>query len=230
MLESGQSEYGIQLKAVIDRKNSGKIGFKERIFDILYSPLLSFPFGSSSKAIGAVLSVDDPSIFLKNKKKVILPPLDNNLWESFSDYKKKRILEIYNVTEKDLEVFKKVEYLLLSQPLYPGMVSENEHRQLYEKILSNYDREKVLIKIHPYDKFDYCKNYPDVAVFDKPIPAEIFSLIGIKFKKAITMFSGSVRQFNCEVDWYGTEISDKIVAIVGHICAPKGANTILFNK
>lgn len=227
MLESGQNEYGIQLREVIDRKKSGNIGFQERILDILYSPLLSFPFGSSPKAIGAILSVDDPSIIFKDKKKIILPPLDNNLWKSFSDYKKKRILEIYNVTEKDLEVFKKVEYILLSQPLYPDMVSEDEHRHLFEKVLSKYDREKVLIKTHPRDKFDYCKNYPGVAMFNKPIPAEIFNLIGLKFKKAITMFSGSVRQFDCEVDWYGTEISDKIVAIAGHICAPEGANTII---
>jgi hypothetical protein len=50
-------------------------------------------------------------------------------------------------------------------------------------------------------------------VFEKPVPMHLFNLLGARFKKAITVFSSTVASFdyNIEIDWYGTEISEPLL-------------------
>jgi hypothetical protein len=65
-------------------------------------------------------------------------------------------------------------------------------------------------------------------VFEKPIPMHLFNLLGVRFKKAITVFSSTVVSFdyNIEIDWYGTEISKALVDKFGiQKCPP-----LLYNK
>lgn len=226
ILDSGKSSYGNQILSTINRKVNGKTTFVERLCDFLYSPLQSYPFGSNSKAVAAILSVDDPSRFLQKKKKIILPKFDNNYWMSFSELKRKKILEIYDLTNNDLDIFRNAKYVFLTQPLYPDFVTQDEHIKIIKTILSNYDINKVLIKTHPRDNLDYSKFFPGIAVSSKPIPVQLFSLLGVEFERAITVFSTSVYQFSCEIDWYGSEMSENLFKSIGYIEPPQGANII----
>ena len=54
----------------------------------------------------------------------------------------------------------------------------------------------------------YKQYFPEATVLDKPLPFELLTIMGIKFKKAITLFSSAA--FNLpaqtELAWYGTSV------------------------
>jgi hypothetical protein len=83
--------------------------------------------------------------------------------------------------------------------------------------VNNYDRGTLLIKKHPRETFDYKILFPDIPVFEKPIPIQLFDLLGVRFKRAITVFSSAVASFDYDIkiDWYGTEISEALLKNFG---------------
>lgn len=223
MMESNKSLWGQEIRNKIDNIENGRQTLGAKFYRKFFCPLDGRMFGYNKKATKVLLSVDDPSSYLESKKKIILPTLDLSLWQSFSKKKQQRILEIFGLTNNDILLLKSVDYVILTQPLYPDLVSVEEHRRIYTAIIHQYDAKKVLLKIHPRDKFDYKRISDDILIFNKQVPVELFNLIGINFKKVITVFSSSVNQFSCDIDWYGSEFSREIFKKIGHVCPPKSA-------
>lgn len=197
-----------------------------RLLSKLYGPLYGYHFGCSDSCSRLLLTVDDNHPYLLGKERIILPQINNDLWASFSDYKRKRILEIYNLTSDDIRTICSKKYLLLTDPLWPDDAPYNEHDRVFHEIVAKYPKDELMIKTHPRDnKYPYEKEFPGVSVFRKAIPMEIFKLIGTEFSTIITLFSTAVTQFDgVDIDWYGTEVSEYCFKHYGHIEPPVKVN------
>lgn len=202
--------------------------YNYRILRFLYGPLWGYHFGCSSQCQSLLFTQEDTHPFLNDKKRIILPKIDNSLWMSFSDYKRKRILEIYDLSEKDLATISSKRYLLLTDPVWPDDAPYEEHDRVFHEVISKYPSDDLIIKTHPRDiNYPYEKEFPGVSVFRKAIPMEIFKLVGTQFSTIITLFSTAVTQFeNVNIDWFGTEISPYCFKNYGHIEPPVKVNKI----
>lgn len=192
----------------------------------LYGPLYGYHFGCSNLCTALLFTTDDNHPNLDGKKRVIIPKIDNTLWNSLSEFKRRRILEIYDLTPDDLDAICRKKYLLLTDPVWPDDAPYDEHDRIFHKLLQNYPIDEVVIKTHPRDlHYPYEKEFPGISVFRKAIPMEIFKLIGVKFSTIITLFSTAVSQFEgVDIDWYGTEVSEYCFKHYGHIEPPVKVN------
>lgn len=140
------------------------------------------------------------------------------LWNKKSKEEKKEILNIFGFDEIILNNIKNKKYILFTQSLSEdNFMSENEKINLYKNIISNYDKNTLIIKTHPREKTDYKKYFPEIEVLKQVFPAELFSLLDIKFEKVITIYSTAVLNFssNAEIDFYGTEINENLLKKLG---------------
>ena len=223
LLVKGHSKWREDIEAELNLK-------KPLWFSVLYGPLYGYAFATHKNASSLLLTESDPSEYLRDRKRILLPKLDEKLWSSFSDYKKNRILQIFDITESDLASLKKSSVWLLTQPLYPDLISREEHKKIYEKVIHSYNQEELMIKTHPRDHFDYCGEFgKDFKTFRKPVPQQLLSMMGLKIGKAVTVYSSAVNQLNCDLDWYGTEISTELFSKVGHIPIPQLEKINLIN-
>lgn len=143
----------------------------------------------------------------------------DELWNK-KDYKEKmELLDILGVDVGRISILKDKSYILYTQPLSEdGIISEREKIQLYEKILANYDMNKIVIKPHPREKTDYQLFFKNIYVFYENIPSELLPLLGVRFEKAITLFSTAVLQHDRNnIVFYGTNIHPKIYQHFGNV-------------
>jgi hypothetical protein len=151
----------------------------------------------------------------------------HKLFSSLPDDYKSKIISLFNIEDATIKMLKKKKYILFTQTFdVDNIISEREKINIYEKIIKKYNLDDLVIKKHPREKTDYKKYFPDVLVFEKPIPMEIISLLGIRFHTAITISSGSVFLFNypIQVDWIGTSIHpniEKRYGIINYVAKDK---------
>lgn len=141
-----------------------------------------------------------------------------NLWRKKSTFEREKILELFNFSIEKIKIYKEKKYILFTQPLSEDdVISEEEKIRLYMKILKDYDNSKVVIKIHPREKTKYSKFFKKALIIEDRFPAELLNMFGIKFEKAITIFSTAALTVdkNIKVDWYGTEVHPKILERFG---------------
>ena len=147
----------------------------------------------------------------------VVYPLED-LWKHSSDSKKKWILNIFNVTENELNEMRKRDTILLTQQLATeGTVSEEELVSIYRKLLTGIAENQIVIKRHPRDRVNYKKYFPQAFVYDKFTPMQIFTLEGISFKTAVTIFSSSALSLGeyTRVIWGGTDVHPEILKRYG---------------
>lgn len=203
-----------------------------RICQFLYGPTYYEAFAHHRNAECLMLTQDDKTPFLENRKRMISIPLSEESWNSFSEYKRERIMEIFDISTNDLEHFKSVDTMIITQPLWPDSVSQEEHVDIYKRLISLYDESKVIIKTHPRETIDYKIIFPKAKVFEKPLPVQILVMMGLNIKRAVTLYSTAVAQLpeNITVDWYGTEFDDRLFKKVGHFSEPSGIIQIFTTK
>ena len=195
-----------------------------KICQFLYGSSYFESFAHHPNATSLLLTEDDPAPFLKDRKRIFSLPLTNETWRSFSAFKQKRILEIFDVSEQDVDFFKNADTMLITQPLWPDSVSEDVHADIYKKLIALYDESKVIIKTHPRETFNYNELFPNAKVFAKPLPIQLLAMMGINIKTVVTLYSTAVIQFpkNIAVHWYGTEFDERLYKKVGHFPEPEG--------
>jgi hypothetical protein len=196
---------------------------KNILFRLLTDKKKQRSFGNNKQCNKIVITEDDEILPYMKDKEIITVSL-SSLWEKSSITKKQLILDIFNVTDNDIEMIKSRENILFTQPFVEDHIITAEERcRIYSQIVGNYDRSTLLIKKHPRETFDYKTLFPDIPVFEKPIPMHLFNLLGLRFEKAITVFSSAVASFDydIEIDWYGTEISEALINKFGIQRCPK---------
>lgn len=141
------------------------------------------------------------------------------LWDKKIEEEKKEILDIFGFNNLIIERLKNKKEILYTQPLSEdAVITEEEKIGIYTKVIKNYKKETLVIKQHPREKTDYKKIFPNIEILNQSFPAELFSLLDIKFEKAITLFSTAVlSNKNIEVDFYGTEVHPKILKRFGQM-------------
>lgn len=130
-------------------------------------------------------------------------------WNGSSLTKKQYILNVFNVTEKDITTLKSRKVILFTQPFFEdGDVSSlDEQITIYKDALSKYDEENVVIKMHPREHTDYTKFFPKAKIFNKPVPFQLLNMLDITFETAVTICSTAVQgiDYPIKIDWIGTK-------------------------
>jgi hypothetical protein len=88
--------------------------------------------------------------------------------------------------------------LILTQPLSEdGYISEDLKKKLYEDIVKTYSKDySIILKKHPRESTVY--KFKDVIELEGYLPSEIFTLLGIKFKKAVGICTSAINFINAE--------------------------------
>jgi hypothetical protein len=224
LIEDGPHSFEVQwsVKAQSDynifwQEKKIKRKFLSRFFGNLYGHSL----GNNILCTELIITENKLMPYMEGKKITVISPY--SLWEHASELKKEIILKSYNITKNDIELLRSRPNVLFTQQFADdGFIDWDEQYRIYKKIISRYNTNSILIKTHPRETSDYKKIFSDVLVFDKPIPIQLLDIIGIRFKKAITVSSTSVMSFThkLEIDWYGHEISDMLMKTKGHLDCP----------
>lgn len=203
-------------------KNQSEL--KERLFKeknilkkiICKSILISPSFGFDDNVLKVYLTgLDNIPSFIKDKVELINV---QELWNKKTIEKQVEILNTFSFDSNIKERIKGKTTILFTQPLSEdNVISEIEKIEIYSKILKNYSKDEVVIKTHPRETTDYKKIFKDYLILDNPFPFEIMNLLGIKFKRAVTLFSTAALALGdeVEVDFYGTQVHENIFKVFG---------------
>jgi hypothetical protein len=222
LLEDGPYSFKLTklfLDNLLRNKNSlsRKIyNFKEQLLSIFVSKIFGHYLGNNELCQEIIITENEIVPYLKGKKINVISLV--SLWNNSPASKKKLIMDVFGIKDEDIELIKSKENILFTQPFVEdGFISQEEQCRIYRTILDKYDQNSILIKTHPRDTLNYKSIFPNIPVFDKVVPMQLFDLLGLQFKKAITVSSSVVTSFNYDisVDWYGNEISESLVKKTG---------------
>lgn len=161
---------------------------------------------------------DIPHVFIDIKK----------LWDCSSEEKKKRILDIYGVTDEDVKQLKSRSILLLTQPLSQDLIiSEEVRKQLLVDLIGDIDYSQITVKVHPRESFNpYYDYFPGIYVFEKKVPMQLLNLLDINYDKVLTLFSTAAFDYmgKSEIVFKGSEVHPSCVKRYGIIRMPEKQN------
>lgn len=202
-----------------DEKNNLYTYLKKIIYYLLFS-YVEFPKNSSlDKRVKKVYLTGISKIPKNINSKVEIINL-KKLWNSKSERKKTEILTIFGFSNEIVRKLEEKTLILFTQPLNEdGLISEKEKIEIYKKALEKYKIKDVIIKTHPREKTEYRKYFPEAVILDDPFPFELVTLMEIKFKKVITLFSTVVLNLgdDVEVEWLGTKVHKKLFDKLGDL-------------
>lgn len=158
---------------------------------------------------------EDFELKVKKVKRIDL----KHLWKEKEKKEKEKILSIFGINEIYLRSFQNKKIILFTQPLSEdNIINEEEKISLYRKVLDNYSKHEVIIKPHPREKTNYLEKFSDCSIMKGNFPSEFLYLEGIKISKVVTLFSTAALTFgkNLEIDFYGTEVNEKIFEKFGN--------------
>lgn len=158
-------------------------------------------------------------------KKVHIDTLQH-LWEKASDYKKQFIMEMFDLDSEVYALLLSKKIWFFSQPFTTdAQMTEEEYRDLLKKIIERYGEDKLLIKLHPRDKFDYGRYFPNIAKMSKPVNIQLLTLNKILPEKAVAICTGAVDCLpeSVQLDWYGATAHPKILRFFGDQLIPQRA-------
>lgn len=196
-------------KQFFNKKNHSVIG---RIEQALYGTTYLYRYGNNPQCTHLYLTEPTDSPVIQNK--IVHIDSFQSLWDKASEEKKKFILYVFDITEEDIQLISQRPIIFFSQPLDTDYnINKDEYLKFLNKILSKYNHSQLLIKLHPRDTFDYQHYFPDIKTFSKPVNVELLTVLGLSFKKAITIFSAAVFNLseNIEVDWFGMSVLKNMI-------------------
>lgn len=195
--------------------------------EFIYGPVSKGNFGRNKKCIELLTTSANIAYELRSKRKAMCDI--HKKWGEASKAKKDFINTVFGLNEEMKEKLDSFDAILFTQNIYfYHVLSKEEQVDLYRKVINKYSGYKILIKPHPIDEIEYEQFIDNVSVWrnELPIPSQLLSLVGIKFKKYITLFSSAVNDLepDANIDWYGTEVDEKLARGFGVIPVPLGVN------
>lgn len=194
-------------------KHSKQSAIKKKLLELVYGDYYQHPVGTSK----SIKTLNTTGVYQKPYhfgKKELCYDLGEE-WQKSSSKKKEKILKIFDITPHDLDEFKRRNIILLTQAFSnDGYVTEEEQIEIYRKILSKYDCNKVILKPHPRDRINYSILFPKVHVFRKVVPLQLLAIMGVRVDRVVTVTSSSALSFGDgpQIDWYGANVHPKILA------------------
>lgn len=199
----------------------------QRLRRFLLGSTYGYPMGTNPQCTDLIVTSMDIAKELKNKNIHYFDIF--NEWKTSSEQKRGFILDVFGITQQLLKQIKDRDIVYFPNAFCEDRVfTEDEYRDFYKRLLKKYDMDRLIIKPHPRD---YCKFYqvdlPGVVVIPSFIPSQLLDLIGLRFKKAITICSSSVLNlgYPIEIDWYGKKCHPNIINRYGEDeIVPEGVN------
>ena len=151
------------------------------------------PYGQSARINELEVSFPE-RLKQKSLRKKAVELSTKTLLSRLSVEAKQDLLDFYKFdTDKNLSQVKDA-VLLVTQPLAEdGIITEDEKWALYREIVETYKGDgELYIKAHPRELTDYRLVFPECKVIQNSFPAELFSLSGLVFNKALTLFSTAI--------------------------------------
>lgn len=163
-----------------------------------FGEILTTPFSENEQIIEKIYTKNDKSNNNNINTKVINL---KKLWEESSFEKKELILNIFKI-HSDLKLsMMSVNNILFTQPLSEdSILTEKEKIDAYKKLIKIESEENIIIKTHPRENTNYKKYFPKSIIIDEPIPMELLSILGLKFKKAYTIFSSAAINLDYDIE------------------------------
>lgn len=186
-------------------------------YKFLFGPVFMNYVGTSENVNEIITTKEVDREYLKGKLQIVVSLQD--MWNNSTAEKKRLVLSLFGISDDDLRILQSRSIVLFTQAFSEdGIMSEKEKISIYSQILSNYDKNRIIIKKHPRDKTNYSDYIKGVEVFDKPCPAQLLDLAGIKYERAITISSTSVLSLPkpIEIDWIGNEVHPNLLRKYGH--------------
>ena len=121
------------------------------------------------------------------------------MWNNSSQVKRDNILKLFDITEEELNMYSNKDVILLTQAAWQGK-STDDMIEMYREMLKPYDKSRVVIKRHPRETMDYEDFFPGYDIITKAFPMELFSLVGIRFKVALTYNSTAIFSFPYDLE------------------------------
>lgn len=200
------------------KKNKTFVG---RLEQLLFGPLSTFNLGNNEQCKEIYLTEENISPVLEGKR-VVINSLQE-LWDSSSEQKKQFILSVFDVHQDDIQLLNSRKIMFLTQPFVDdGVLTEQEYVQLLDLILSNYDENQLILKLHPRDNFNYSQYYPNIVIYKKKVNIQLLNLLGVQPNKVATICSTSINDFpeSVDADWYGPHIHPSILNFMGNNVCP----------
>lgn len=144
-------------------------------------------------------------------------------WNNSSQEKKKFIMKIYDVTQEDIVQLQSRSELLLTQTYSEDKyMTEKEKIDIYKKMLEGVDLNRIIIKPHPRETTDYLHYFPESFVFQKKIPMQLITLLGVKFERVYTICSTAAFSFPYDLDivFLGSDCHPEIKRRCGVVSKP----------
>lgn len=189
---------------------------------LLFGTVATHTFGNNPQCDRFYMTEENQSPVF-GERPVIVQSLQS-LWSGASEKKKVFVREVFNVDDDDIALLSSRRIMFLSQPLIQDCgLSEDEYLNLLRRVFSYYELSQVLLKLHPRDRFNYGRYFPDVCVYGKSVNMQLLVLLGTKVERAVTICSSSVNAFpeSVEVDWFGPRIHPKLESFYGLTTLPQ---------
>lgn len=182
-----------------------KISISNQIRQLIFGPVYGHIWGYNPLCVAAIIEDEGSKKYLGGKNVIVVDA--RRKWNEKTKEEKKRILYYYGITDEEIDILKKKDTIVFTQPFVPEMTLA-EYQYYMEAMINKYPHEQIVIKIHPREDLDYNKIFPDVHVCKLRAPAQLLDLCGIHFKKAVTYNSSAVYDFSydIQIDWYGEEV------------------------
>lgn len=157
---------------------------------LLFGPLVTaIPFGGSCFAEKVILTGLGPIPDILQKKAEVINLF--SLWKTLSVEDQERILNYFSLQTDELNRLAQKSIILFTQPFAEDITTE-VLIGIYRGMLKDLDLNEVVIKRHPRDGVDYQAEFPDAYVYEKNVPMELLTLLGIRFLEAYTISSSAV--------------------------------------
>lgn len=223
LFEDSPMNFSVRYSKGADKKEkpaSKNIKFRNYLFGKGYL----YKWGNSPFIKKIILTIDDPAPYIQDKQREIINI--QKIWRNSPAEKQAIINQIFDLKEEDIQKLNSKPIVILTQSLYKDMVSTEIHTQIYQKIVSNYPADQIMLKVHYRDQFDYRSLFPHIMIYNKPIPTQLLTWQGWKPRRLVTCYSSAVCDIasDAEIDWYGTEINEELQKKEGVVQPPSGVN------
>lgn len=192
-----------------------------RLEEFLFGPVAVKWWGNNPQCREFYMTEENQCVVFRDKP-VHVDSL-RSLWQRAQPATREFVKRVFDVDESDIALLGSRPYMFCTQPMVKdGILTEEEYLDILRPIFDSYGTDKLLLKLHPRDDFDYRRHFPEVAVYDKKVNMQLLVLMGANVQRVGTICSSSVNSFppEVEVDWYGTDFHPKLKAWFGSAVPP----------
>lgn len=170
--------------------NAGKTTYiKKLLYPLIYGVQSTEESFGTSKMVESIIMTNlkpIPNRILH--KATIINPYE--IWNNLKINDKLKIYNIFNITNAELDKIHR--NIILITQVCDDPENQEKYLEIYKNAISKYNNDDILIKKHPRERINYSEIFPNIQIFDKPIPLELLSLMGINFKIAMTISSTAI--------------------------------------